>query len=132
MKAKPARAFFPLIPIGLLLAAIAAAAPQAAPISAAEAINHIGKTRTVCGRVASATWNRSSKHQPTFLNLDRPHPDQLFSIVIWLEARKLFTFAPEERYLNKRICVQGTIQKFRKKAEIAVDRPSQIWIAQAP
>jgi hypothetical protein len=45
---------------------------QTNKISAAEAKDHVGETRTVCGKVVSTHYATSSKGQPTFLNLDEP------------------------------------------------------------
>jgi len=48
-------------------------------ISPAEAAKHIGEKATVCGVVASARYASRSKGQPTFLNLDKPYPNQIFT-----------------------------------------------------
>jgi hypothetical protein len=50
--------------------------------SAAEAKDHFGESATVCGEVASTRYVASSKGQPTFLNLDKPYPNQIFTVVI--------------------------------------------------
>ena len=41
------------------------------------------KRLTVCGIVASAHYAASSKGQPTFVNLDKPYPNQIFTVLIW-------------------------------------------------
>ena len=48
-------------------------------ISAAEASKHVGEKATVCGVVASASYASRTKGQPTFLNLDKPYPDAIFT-----------------------------------------------------
>lgn len=107
---------------------IAAAPPQA--ISSAEAAAHIGDTLTVCGRVEAARWVQDTSGRPTYLNFDRGFPNQTLAVVIWPEARKKFKFPPEETFRGKRVCVRGTIRKYRDKPQIEVEEPSQIWIAE--
>lgn len=124
------RLAFVYLSISMCVLFIAAAPPQEPPISTAEAAANLGKTRTVCGRVAATRWARGTSGQPTFLNFDRGYPNQTLSIVIWPEARKKFTFLPEERFRGKRICVRGKIREHDDKPEIEVEEPSQIWIAE--
>jgi hypothetical protein len=94
-------------------ATAAAAAPApAATLTTTEAKAHIGETATVCGKVESARQARTSGGQPTFLNLDKPYPDQPFTVVIYIEDRPKFG-SPEERYQKRSICVTGRITEFR-------------------
>ena len=73
----------------LLLCAIATTA-QTNKITAAEAKEHVGETRTVCGKVASTHFASKSKGEPTFLNLDEPYPKEVFTILIWGSDRAKF------------------------------------------
>jgi hypothetical protein len=66
-----------------LVTALQAQAPKAQTITAAEAENHIGDTATVCGQVASTKYAASSRGQPTFINLDKPYPSPIFTVLIW-------------------------------------------------
>ena len=52
-------------------------------ITANDAAKHAGEVQTVCGMVASSKFASQSKKQPTFINLDQPYPNQIFTIVIW-------------------------------------------------
>jgi hypothetical protein len=90
-----------------------------------EAVRHVGETATVCGVVASTKWATRSKGQPTFLNLDEPYPNQVFTILIWDSDRPAFG-SPEILYANKRICATGKIKGYRGKAEIIANHPKQI------
>jgi len=65
-----------------LLLAFSTAA-QTNKITAAEAKDHVGEIRTVCGKVVSTHYASGSKGQPTFLNLDEPYPKEVFTILIW-------------------------------------------------
>lgn len=83
---------------------------QASPtITTAEAKAFIGREATVCGIVKSARSAANSNRRPTFLNLDKPYPQQVFTIVIFEENRSKFAVPPEEQFKDKSICVTGKI-----------------------
>lgn len=94
-------------------------------ITALEAKDHINESATVCGNVVSARFSSSTKGQPTFLNLEKPYPNQIFTVVIWGSDRTKFG-TPETEYKGKRICVTGKIENFRGVPEIAASNPEQI------
>jgi DNA/RNA endonuclease YhcR with UshA esterase domain len=94
-------------------------------LSATEAKDHIGETATVCGSVASTRYAASTRGQPTFLNLDKSYPNQIFTVVIWGSNRSKFG-APESEYKGKRICVTGKITEYRNVPQIIAERPQQI------
>jgi DNA/RNA endonuclease YhcR with UshA esterase domain len=96
-------------------------------MSAAEARDHVGETATVCGNVVSTRYASSTKGQPTFLNLDKPYPNQIFTIVIWGNNRSKFG-RPEVEYNGKRICVTGKITEYRGVPEVIADAPAQITV----
>jgi hypothetical protein len=96
-------------------------------LSASEAKEHFGETATVCGEVVSARYADLTKGQPTFLNLGKPYPNQVFTVVIWGNNRGKFG-APESEYKGKRICVSGKITAYAGLPEIVVDEPKQIKI----
>ncbi len=91
-----------------------------------EAAKYIGKQATVCGQVASATYAARSGGRPTFLNLDRPYPNQIFTALIWSENRDKFPTPTEKAYRGKRICVTGTVLSYRGEPQIVVNSPLQI------
>ena len=119
---KPAR--LSIVSSLLLLLAISIAA-QTNKITAAEAKDHVGEVRTVCGKVASTHFASKSKGEPTFLNLDEPYPKEVFTILIWGSDRAKFG-APETRYKDARVCVTGKITSHREKPEIIATEPKQI------
>lgn len=112
------------IALALLCSALAYAQTS---ISASEAKNHIGESATVCGGVASTHYARTSRGSPTFINLDKPYPNQIFTVVIWGSERPKFG-DPEETYRGKRICVAGKISLYRGVPEVIAYGPSQISI----
>ena len=102
--------------------------PDALPtLTAEEASDHIGSTATVCGAVASTKFADRTNGRPTYLNLDRPYPDQPLTVVIWGTDRAGFG-KPETRYTGKRVCVTGKIRLFRGRPEIIARDPSQIVV----
>jgi DNA/RNA endonuclease YhcR with UshA esterase domain len=94
-------------------------------LTASEA--HVRETATVCGEVVSTRYAASTKGHPTFLNLDKPYPGQIFTILIWGEARGKFG-EPEETYRGKHACVTGHISEYRGVPEIVVSEASQLTI----
>jgi hypothetical protein len=79
----------------------------------------------VCGSFVSARYVASTKGQPTFLNLDKPYPNQVFTVLIWGENRSKFGTS-ESEYKGKRICVTGKITEYRGVPEVVADDPGQI------
>lgn len=96
-------------------------------ISTAEAKNHVGEKATVCGEVASVHYAARSRGNPTFINLDKPYPNQIFTVLIWGSDRPKFG-DPEEAYRSKHICVTGKISDYKGIPEIVAYEPSQIKV----
>lgn len=96
-------------------------------LTTSEAKEHLGEIATVCGAVLGTHFASSSNKQPTFLNLDKPYPDPIFTIVIWGSDRSKFG-NPETKYANKRVCVTGNIKEYRGAPEVIAEEPSQIEI----
>jgi hypothetical protein len=90
-----------------------------------QAPEHIGEPATVCGVVVSTRYATGTKGQPTFLNLDRSYPHQVFTVVIWGSDRPKFG-TPEIALMGKDVCATGTIQSYRGKAEIIATDPRQL------
>jgi micrococcal nuclease len=61
------------------------------------------------------------------VNLDKPYPNQIFTVLIWGSDRAKFG-APEKDFAKKNICVTGMIEQFRGAAEIVARNPSEIRI----
>jgi hypothetical protein len=90
------RKFHLIAPVRALLFVVASIAlsyssdilADATNISPADAIHFVGQVVTVCGHVASARYASDSKGQPTFLNLDKPYPNHVFTAVNWGQGPK--------------------------------------------
>ena len=108
----------------LLVGGVSAAQTK---LSAPEAKNHVGETATVCGEVASTHYAATTKGSPTFLNLDKPYPNQLFTVLIWGSDRPKFA-NPDRVYMGKHMCATGMIKDFRGVPEIVAHDRSQIAV----
>ena len=100
---------------------------NSSPISASEAASHVGESARVCGLVVSASYATGTRGQPTFLNLDRAYPNHVFTALIWGNKRAAFPYAPEA-LRGQSICVKGTIELYKGRAEIIVSKPSEIEV----
>jgi hypothetical protein len=116
------------IPV-LLFAGLTFAVCLFAPkkLTPSEAKEHFGETATVCGEVVSTRYAEPSKGQPTFLNLDKPYPNQIFTAVIRGENRIKFG-KPESDYKGKQICVSGKITVYAGQPEIVVTDSKQVTV----
>ncbi|HXJ81607.1 MAG TPA: hypothetical protein VMS64_23355 [Candidatus Methylomirabilis sp.] len=80
------------------------------------------------GGLVSATFAAHTRRQPTFLNVNKPYPNHVFTAVIWGVDRAAFNPAPEVVYWKKRICVTGLITEYRGRPEVIVTSPAQITV----
>lgn len=94
-------------------------------ITATQARNHVGEIASVCGNVATTHFVATSRGRPTFINLDRPYPDQIFTVVIRGSDRAKFG-RPQTEYRGRDICVCGEITESRGTSEIIASNPAQI------
>lgn len=121
-----------ILPLFAALALLAAGSlVRADVITAKEAAQHIGEVQTVRGVVVSARYAARSRGRPTFLNLDQPYPDTIFTVVIWGSDRAKFSPPPEEAFDGKTVHVTGKITEYRGKPEIVVRSPDQITVDKA-
>lgn len=68
----------------------------------------VGQTVTIVGKVVSTKF--LDKSQSTFLNLDQSFPNQLFTVFIWKDGRRNFSYKPEEELEGKYIAVTGKVE----------------------
>lgn len=100
-----------------------------APVVAAdEAERHVGERARVCGTVVATNFVPGVDGAPTFLNLERPYPEQPFDIVIWGSERPRFERPPEILYRGRRVCVSGRVSEYEGVPRIEVSTPEQIRI----
>jgi hypothetical protein len=94
-----------------------------------QAASKVGSTSTVSivGKVVSAKF--IPKSQSTFLNLDQSFPNQIFSIMIWNDGRRNFSYQPEKKLEGKYIVVTGKVELDKNGVPgITVSREKQIGV----
>src|SRR4051794_8963253 len=67
-------------------------------ISSTQAASNIGKTLTICGPVAEASYRSDVRGRPTFINFDKAYPNHTFTALIWGENRGKFSTSPEQTF----------------------------------
>jgi DNA/RNA endonuclease YhcR with UshA esterase domain len=117
--------FRPLLLSLALFMGFAGQGASAATLTAEEAKNHVGENATVCGLVASTRYASESRGSPTFVNLEKPYPNQIFTILIWGEDLSKFSPKPTT-WDGKRVCATGLITSYRGLPEIVAKSPDQI------
>ncbi len=96
-------------------------------IDAKSAKNFIGEIKTVCGRVVSTSYRKSTPGRPIFINFVRDYPDQFFTGLIWMDrAKDNFSYRPDKKLRRKRICVKGRIQQYNNIPQIVINTEKQI------
>jgi hypothetical protein len=115
----------------VLVMAVTTAAWAVQRLTAVEAASHVGEKATVCGRVASAHFAGRVLGRPTFLDIDRPWPHQIFTAIIWGDRRHLFS-SPPESWRGRRLCVTGVITTHKGTPQIIVQSPSQLEMEGPP
>jgi hypothetical protein len=93
-----------------------AVSASAQSISATEAASHMGEHATVCGTIAGEHTATNSRGTPTFINLDKPYPHQVFTILIWGDERNTVGDFPE----TGRVCATGRITEYHGVPEIVL------------
>ncbi len=114
-----------------LATALPASAQKARQISTLDAAKYMGKQATICGQVATVHLALRTGGAPTFINFDKPNPDQTFTVLIWGIDRPKFSMAPESTFTaGKRVCATGTVTDWRGVPEIVVHGPDEIRVAE--
>jgi endonuclease G, mitochondrial len=92
-----------------------------------QAASKVGSTVSIVGKVVSAKF--IPKSQSTFLNLDQSFPNQIFSIMIWKDGRRNFSYQPEKELEGKYIVVTGRVELDKNGVPgITVTKEEQIQI----
>jgi hypothetical protein len=85
---------------------------------------YIGKLVTTCSQV----FGIKATDKVVLINLGAAYPASPLTIAIQAKDFANFTTPPAELYANKKLCVTGTIELFKGKAEIVVTKPEEITI----
>jgi len=112
--------------VAVLVGSVTIVAYSQDTITTEDAPKFLGLQKTVCGKVVSSHYSARSKGKPTFINLDKPYPNEVFTVLIWGSDRGKFEKPPREMYAGKEVCVTGTIKRYHGYPLIIVDQPSKI------
>lgn len=97
-------------------------------INTTQARDFIGKDACVCGKVVSTKYNENGKTNPTYINLDKKYPDQVFTLMIFGKDRENFSYKPEEFLQGKTICIKGKVAEYKGTPQIIANKEKQIEI----
>lgn len=81
----------------------------------------------MCGTVVSVHFASGSKGTPTFINLDKPYPNHIFTILIWGDDMPNFKENPTH-WDGKKACVTGKITLYDGVPEIVAKKQDQITV----
>jgi hypothetical protein len=91
-----------------------------------EASKHVGEKVSVCGKIYGGRFFENGKNQPTLLNMGDKFPNNPLTVVIYGELRAKLGYKPEEKFLDKELCVTGTITLFKEKPQIVIEEAAQL------
>lgn len=124
-----------LFPMKMIFTALFLASTFAAKLPAADtstpaplkigtlaATNYYDQTMIVTGKVAQVTIRPSV----TFLNLDQPHPDSPFTVVIF-HGKSSF-YGDANALKGKSIEIRGKIKNYHDKPEMVLDSTNQLTV----
>lgn len=100
-------------------------ATQAQSIASSDASRHVGEQATVCGVIAGKHTAESAKGKPTFVDIDGSYPHQVFTVVIWDDAKAKVGDFPS----SGKVCVSGKIAEYKGTPQIVLHDVKD-WSAQ--
>jgi hypothetical protein len=102
------------IAVATFLLSIASAMAQTVP--AGEASKHMGEQETVCGTIAGTHVATHSQGMPTFIDLEKPYPNQPLTVLVWSRDKARVGSLPA----SGQLCVMGPIGQYRGGAQIVL------------
>ncbi|MDG2790252.1 hypothetical protein R7Z80_17645 [Vibrio sp. 1733] len=90
-------------------------------IEAYRAAFHVGETVMACGVVAQVHKGKKA----TYLNLDKPYPNQSLAVLIWDDKLDGFEnrFGYLRNFSNQKVCARGKITEYKDSLQIQVSNP---------
>ena len=98
-------------------------------ISLKDAAAYAGDSVLVCGKIEGGKFFSSSKDSLTLLNVGGVYPNQLLTLVIRADVRKVFSSAPEIFFRDKQVCVYGRISMYNEKPQMIIYHQNQLMEA---
>jgi len=101
-----------------------------------EAWHYKGRDQKVCGQIIDTSYATSVSNAPTYLYLDRPRPEQVFTVEMPSTKRGLFGDNPEKSLKGKSVCVTGKIEgddmdgavDRKRRARVVIEDEDQIVV----
>ena len=101
-----------------------------------EAWRYKGQDQKVCGQIIDTSYATSVSNAPTYLYLDRPRPEQVFTVEMPSAKRGLFGDNPEKSLKGKSVCVTGKIEgdgmdgavDRKRRARVVIEDEDQIEV----
>lgn len=93
-------------------------------ISVDSVLQYVGKQVTVCSKV----YGTKAFDKVTLINLGAKYPNHPLTVAVFKKDYEAFEKPVEELYNAKKVCVTGTIQMYKNKAEIVISKPEQMVI----
>src|ERR1700689_4057037 len=118
------------------LASIAIGQEPTTPVPPGEAWRYRGQDQKVCGQVVDTSYATPIPNSLTYLYLERPRPEQVFTVEIPSAKRDLFGDTPEKSLKGKSVCVTGKIEgdgmdgavDRKHRARILIEDEDQIMV----
>ena len=105
---------------------------QLKEIEIADVSKDVGDSVHVVAQITGVRQLTNSKGQPTFINLGKPYPNHLLTLVIWEDIRKLITTElSEDKLKGGIVIVTGVIETFKGKPQIVIENTKQLKFVEA-
>jgi micrococcal nuclease len=102
--------------------------PISGPLRPSEASQHVGETRTVCGPVADKHTAPTANGSPTFIELERAYPNQVFTVLVWGSDKQVVGELPT----SGNVCVTGKISTYAGLPEIVLHNAKDWSVSNGP
>lgn len=93
-------------------------------IDVMEAANNMGKKVTICSRV----FGIRATPTITQISVGDKYPNSPLTVVLFSKNYSKFAVPLEELLKDKNICIKGTIQEYKGKAQIIIENPEDISV----
>ena len=128
--------YAPVCAVMLFAVSVAVAQEPSGAVAAEDAWRSKGSEQKVCGQIVDTSYATSIPNAPTYLYLDRPRPEQVFTVEIPSAKRDLFGDNPEKSLRGKSICVIAKIESDgmdgavdrRHRAKVLIEEEEQITV----
>lgn len=84
-----------------------------------------GKKITVCA-MFTGFHQTNGEHKVTYLNFDKPYPNQTFTVVIFEADIAKFNTNLADYYKNKKVCITGKVSTYKGKPQIVITSEEQL------